>query len=268
MKIARIFLGLTFLGMVNSAIAQSNQQVVFDAPAKHFTESIPLGNGRLGAMVFGNPNQEHIVLNEGSMWSGGIENPNRSDAYQYLPEIQNLLKEGKNKEAQELLQRYFVSAGKGSGNGSGANAKFGCYQVLANLKINWKDTQEEFSNYKRILFLDKALALTKWKRNDVVFEEEVLSSAPADVIVIRLSASKAKKLNFSLAMDRKEKAQFSSAGNAITMTGQLAGGDGDLGIKFAGYAKIYYIRRKSSCSGRKTYRFRKFRMSYSIKCCY
>ncbi len=90
MRINFGFLVLFFLGVFQSSYAQSNQQVVFDAPAKHFTESIPLGNGRLGAMVFGNPAQERIVLNEGSMWSGGVENPNRSDAHQYLPEIQNL----------------------------------------------------------------------------------------------------------------------------------------------------------------------------------
>src|ERR1700704_1157027 len=86
-------------------LAQPDVELKFTQPAYHFTESSPLGNGRLGAMVFGNPGQERIVLNEISMWSGGIENPNRQDAYQYLKPIQALLLEGKNREAQKLLQQ-------------------------------------------------------------------------------------------------------------------------------------------------------------------
>ena len=93
--------------------AQSDLQLNFDSPASQFTQSIPLGNGRLGAMVFGGTNKERIVLNEMSMWSGGVQDANRHDAYKYLPEIQKLLQEEKNKEAQELLQKYFVCAGQG-----------------------------------------------------------------------------------------------------------------------------------------------------------
>ncbi len=154
------------------------------------------------------------------------------------------MKEGKNKEAQALLQRYFVSEGEGSGHGNGAYVKFGCYQVLGDLKINWSDTLGKVSDYQRTLFLDKALAVTQWKRDGITFREEVLASAPNDIIAIRLNASKAKKLYFSFSLDRKEKAQFSSAGNTITMTGQLAGGNGDLGIRFAGCAKAITLDGK------------------------
>ena len=76
-----------------SASAQADMDVRFDAPATYFTQSIPLGNGRLGAMVYGNPNHERIVLNEKSMWSGGVQDPNRPDAYKYLPQIQELLQQ-------------------------------------------------------------------------------------------------------------------------------------------------------------------------------
>lgn len=227
--------------ILNSPVlfAQTDQEIKFDAPATHFTQSIPLGNGRLGAMVYGDPLRERIVINENSMWSGGVENPNREDASQHLPEIQRLLKEGKNEEAQGLLQQYFVSAGRGSAYGNGANAKFGCYQIFADLLINWDEIKGTVSDYKRTLHLDKALAVTEWKKGGISFKEEVLSSAPQNVIIIRLSATKAKALNFKIVLDRKENAKFASKGNTITMTGQLPGGNGDLGIRFAGYVQAH-----------------------------
>lgn len=218
--------------------AQSDQELRFDRPASHFTQSNPMGNGRLGAMVFGNPNRERIVLNENSVWSGGVENPNRMDASAYLGEIQQLLKDGKNKEAQQLLQRYFTSAGKGSGHGNGANVKFGCYQILSDLFINWKDTSTTVTDYKRSLQLNTATSVTQWKRAGISFKEEVIVSAPQQVIVIRLTADKAKALDFELMLSRKEHASFQASGNTLTMNGQLPGGNGDKGIRFAAYAKV------------------------------
>jgi alpha-L-fucosidase 2 len=233
----KVLLFVSFFASASCLYAQSDQEIKFTAPATHFTQSIPIGNGRLGALVYGNPTKERIVLNENSMWSGGLENPNRKDASQHLPEIQQLLKEGKNKEAQELLQKYFVSAGQGSAYGNGAKAKFGCYQIFGDLLINWKDSLSTVSDYKRTLHLDKALAVTEWKKGGISFKEEVLSSALQNAIIIRLSASKAKALNFKVLLDRKENTKFSSNGNTLSMIGQLSGGDGDLGIRFAGYAK-------------------------------
>jgi alpha-L-fucosidase 2 len=235
---------LIFWASVHWVYSQTDQEVKFDSPATHFTQSIPLGNGRIGAMVYGDPFQERIVLNESSMWSGGIENPNRDDASQHLPEIQRLLKEGKNKEAQELLQNYFVSAGQGSAYGNGAKAKFGCYQIFGDLLINWKDTKGTVSDYKRTLYLDKALAVTEWEINGVNFKEEVLCSGPQNTVVIRLTTSKIKALNCSVLLSRKENAKFATSGNTISMTGQLSGGNDDLGIRFAGFVKAVAVDGK------------------------
>ncbi len=229
--------------------SQTDQEIKFDVPAKHFTESAPLGNGRLGAMVYGNPNNERIVLNEISMWSGGVENPNRLGAGTHLPVIQQLLKEGKNKEAQNLLQKYFTSAGKGSGEGKGAKVKYGSYQILSDLFIKWKDTTSVFSNYKRTLKLDKAIAITEWTRAGAIFKEEVIVSAAQQVIAIRLTSTKAKGLNFELQLNRKENAEFSAVGNAIVMQGQLPGGDGEKGIRFASFTKAITTTGKVSVKG-------------------
>lgn len=219
-------------------VAQSDVQLRFHEPATHFTQSIPLGNGRLGAMVFGDVNRDRIVLNEISMWSGGVEDPNRHDAHKYLGSIQQLLKEEKNEEAQQLLQKHFTSAGKGSGHGNGSKVKFGCYQILADLFIGWHDTSKKVTDYNRILQLDKALATTTWKRNGVHYKQEVFVTAPDQAIIIRLTTNGPKTMAFDLALNRKENASFSYTNNSMTMSGQLDGGDGDKGIKFAAYANV------------------------------
>ena len=221
-----------------SAWAQADVQLLFEAPATHFTQSLPLGNGRLGAMVFGNYNQDRIVLNEISMWSGGVEDPNRKDAYQSLPAIQKLLQEEKNKEAQELLQQKFTAAGKGSGHGNGANVKFGSYQTLGDLLITYRDTTAPVTHYKRTLQIDKALAVTEWVRNGIRYKQEVWVSHPQQVIVVKLSADKKGALNFKATLHRKERATITADGNTLTMQGQLNGGDGDAGIKYAAFANV------------------------------
>src|SRR6266478_4828608 len=108
----------------------------FDAPAKNFTESTPLGNGRLGAMMFGGVDEERIVLNESSVWSGSRQDADRPDAYKVLPEIQRLLLEGKNSEAEALVNANFTCKGPGSSGGDG-DSQYGCYQVLGNLHLSF-----------------------------------------------------------------------------------------------------------------------------------
>src|SRR5580658_1614558 len=104
----------------------------FDAPANDFTSSSPMGNGRLGAMMFGGVDEERIVLNESSVWSGSPQEADRPDAYKVLPEIQKLLLEGKNVEAEALVNSNFTCLGPGS-----AGAQYGCYQVLGNLHLSF-----------------------------------------------------------------------------------------------------------------------------------
>lgn len=106
-------------------------------PATKFYQSLPLGNGRLGAMVFGGVDEERIILNESSMWSGSPDDNDRKGAHAALPEIRRLLLEGKNPEAEALVNRTFTCAGAGSGHGRGANVPFGCYQTLGNLRLRF-----------------------------------------------------------------------------------------------------------------------------------
>src|SRR6266404_1680722 len=88
--------------------ATLDKTVWFDTPGKNFEESCPLGNGRLGAMLFGGVNEERVVLNESSVWSGSKQDADREGAAKILPEIQRLLLEGKNLEAEQLVNENFT----------------------------------------------------------------------------------------------------------------------------------------------------------------
>jgi alpha-L-fucosidase 2 len=114
----------------------------FSVPATKYQQSLPLGDGRIGAMVFGGVGEERIVLNESSMWSGSPEDNDRPDAYKALPEIRRLLAEGKNPEAADLVMKYFTCKGAGSGSGNGANVPFGCYQTLGNMRLKFGDAPD------------------------------------------------------------------------------------------------------------------------------
>ena len=131
-------LALVLLAMTSALrAAETTTSLWFDQPATSFHAALPLGNGRIGVMVFGGANDERIVLNESSLWSGSPQDADRSDAYKALPEIRRLLLEGRNVEAEELVNANFTCQGPGSGSGSGANVPFGCYQTLGSLRLRF-----------------------------------------------------------------------------------------------------------------------------------
>ena len=221
----------------------------FDAPAQHFTESTPLGNGRLGAMVFGGIAEERIVLNESGLWSGSPQDADRPDAYQSLPEIRRLLLEGNNAEAEALVNKNFTSAGPGSARGRGANAPYGSYQTLGNLRLKFlnvpaarpelveRDAQP--TDYRRELDLATATTRITYRLGDVTYTREIFVSAPDDVLVVRLTADPPGALNFDVALDRPERFTTTSEGpDRLLMTGQVPDGknsaDGtNTGVRYA-----------------------------------
>ncbi|MFU8892855.1 MAG: glycosyl hydrolase family 95 catalytic domain-containing protein [Luteolibacter sp.] len=108
----------------------------YEKPATSWqTEALPIGNGRIGAMIFGGIDRERIALNEESVWSGSRTNWNRENASQNLPKIRELLLAGKNDEAEALVNQSFTCTGGGSRGG--ANGPWGCFQELGNLNITW-----------------------------------------------------------------------------------------------------------------------------------
>jgi alpha-L-fucosidase 2 len=231
---------------INASAQKSDKSLLFYAPARHFTESLPLGNGRLGAMVFGQTAKERIALNEISLWSGGPQDADREEAYKSLKPIQQLLLEGKNKEAQTLLEKEFIAKGRGSGFGRGAKDPYGSYQTLGDLFLEWKDG--EVSNYKRWLDLDNALATTQFTRNGIQITEEVFTDFKNDLIWVRLRSSKAKGLYLKVGLSREENAQVEADSKEIKLWGQLPAGS-EPGMKFAAILQEAHVDGKVEVEG-------------------
>ena len=217
----------------------------FSKPAKEFTESTPLGNGRLGAMMFGGVDEERIVLNESSIWSGSRQDADRPDAYKSLPEIRRLLLEGKNVEAEALVNANFTCQGPGSGG-----RQWGCYQVLGNLHLTFTSTNSPVENYRRELNLNDAVARLRYTRGGVTFSREMFSSKPAEAMVLRLTADRPGQLSFDVGLDRPERFETVAAGqNELLMTGQLDNGTDGKGVKYAGRIRVFNHHGSVSARG-------------------
>jgi alpha-L-fucosidase 2 len=214
--------------------AAADRSLWFDKPADQFTQSVPLGNGRLGAMVFGGIEEEKVVLNESSLWSGSRQDADREDAANSLPEIRRLLLAGQNVEAEKLVNSNFVSRGPGSGRGNGKDALYGCYQTLGTLRLRFTGATGEVKGYRRSLDLPKALGRVEFRREGVQYSREYFASAPDEAIVIRLHAAKRGQVSFTALLDRPERFTTVADGQeGLLMTGTLSDGRGGKGVSYA-----------------------------------
>ncbi|MDB6015528.1 MAG: glycoside hydrolase family protein [Pedosphaera sp.] len=208
----------------------------FTSPAKDFTESSPMGNGRLGAMLFGGVTEERVVINESSVWSGSRQAADRPDASKVLPEIRRLLLAGKNTEAEALVNANFTCQGPGSGGGA-----YGCYQVLGNLRLNFLPaaTNAPVTNYRRELNLDDAVTRMQFERGGVTFKREMFVSAPDQVVVMRLTADHPGQLSFTVQLDRPERFETVANGKQeLLISGQLDNGVDGKGIRYAARLRV------------------------------
>lgn len=194
-----------------------------------------MGNGRLGAMLFGGVDEERVVLNESSMWSGSRQDADRPDAYRVLPEIRRLLLAGKNVEAEALVNANFTCQGPGSGGG-----QYGCYQVLGNLHLTFHgDTNAPVENYRRALDLNDAVTGLRFSRGGVTFQREMFISAPAQVMVLRLSANRPGQISFTARLDRPDRFEIVAGGNnELLMTGQLDNSVDGKGVRYAARVRV------------------------------
>lgn len=215
-------------------------QYHFDKPARVWEETFPLGNGRIGLMPDGGVDKESLVLNEISLWSGSPHDADNPEAYPYLAKIRQLLFEGKNGEAQQVMYDHFVCKGPGSGLGQGANVPYGSYQLLGNLLIDYAYArpQDSISDYNRTLNISNALATVSFRKGDVTYSREAFTSFTEDVGVIRLGADKGKQLNFTLGMDRPERFTVSTEGNDLLMEGQMNNGTDGNGMKYCARVRV------------------------------
>ena len=198
----------------------------FDKPAGMWEETFPLGNGRLGLMPDGGVEKESFLMNEITMWSGSRQDADNPAASRSLATIRQLLFEGRNNEAQELMYNAFICKGAGSGLGDGANVPYGSYQLLGNLVIDYqypKDA-ESVSAYRRELSLEEAVASVSFMRDGIGYQREAFTSFAGDLGVIHLSADAEKSLNFTVSMNRPEHAHLQKEDNDLLLCGQLPDG--------------------------------------------
>ncbi len=221
----------------------------FDAPARIWEETLPLGNGRIGMMPDGGVDVEKIVLNDITMWSGS-EDPEalNPDAIRYLPAIRQLLLDGKNLEAQKLMYDHFRCGGQGSGQGSGKEAPYGSFQMVGALHLTYSYAQgEEISDYARTLSLNDAVATTRFTAGSTVYTREYLASHAGDLLLIRITADRKKAVSLALELNRPERAVVTLDEKGIRMEGQLNDGrGGDKGVRYL--TRLQLINKGGSTS--------------------
>lgn len=172
-----------------SSLTKSPQdELWYLRPAERWLEALPIGNGRLGGMIFGGVGKERIALSEATAWSGA---PGKNDvnpgAIEHLAEIRQLLFSGKYVEARDLSQKHLL----------GRPTSFGTNLPLPELQLSFED-EGASAQYRRALSLDEAVARVDFRRGEARFSREVIASHPDDVIAVRLTCSKPGQLSFAV----------------------------------------------------------------------
>lgn len=219
-----IHLGLVFTACFSSL--QGSETMLWyrqPAPLTSWEEALPVGNGRLGAMVFGGVQEERIQLNEGNIWSGGPKEYDKTGAYRYFPEIRQMIYAGKYKEAQALIKKEVLG-----------ERPLGCYQPLGDLALRFEGVENP-AEYRRELNLDDAVARVSFRSGDAVFTREIFSSVPDQVIVVRLTCDKPGRLTFTAQLSREAGADCASKEpRGLVLRGQADRGRPTAGTHFTG----------------------------------
>ena len=210
-------------------------------------KALPVGNGFLGAMVFGDVNRERIQLNEKSLWSGSPDDNDNPDAYASLGKIRELLFKGKYKEATELTLKTQVCKGAGSGQGNGATVPFGCYQTLGDLWLDFGKTSA-FENYHRELNLERGMVIISYNQDGVRYSREIFTSYPYRALVIRITADKKGAVSFTSHLNRPELYETHAEKDHLLMTGTMNNGRGADGMKYAARLKALIKDGSVVCS--------------------
>ena len=203
----------------------------YKQPAKVWEEALPIGNGKLGAMIFGGVADERIQLNESTLWDGFPQDATNPKALGALPEVQRLLFEDKNKEAVKLAEETMLGIPKGVKS----------YQSLGEL---WFDTPVlHAGNYTRTLDLSTAVSTVSYIADNVLYRREYFASAVNNVIVLKITADKNRQINCNLTLKRAENAtcqSMPSDPHSLLLEGRLPVKDKNgesRGISFAAQVK-------------------------------
>lgn len=219
----------------------------YDEPASIWEETLPLGNGRLGMMPDGGIYEENIVLNEISMWSGSEADYSNPDAAKSLPQIRELLKKGRNAEAQKLMYEKFVPHKPTDGG------TYGGYQTLGDLALKYEGDGLPVKDYSRGLDLKTATSWTSYTSGDgTTFSRRYYVPKEADIMVVEISADKKGKVAFEASLTRKERAEIILIKDGLLkITGTLDSGADKPGVGYASYATIIAEGKNHKIEGAK-----------------
>ncbi|HEX2629817.1 MAG TPA: glycoside hydrolase family 95 protein, partial [Chitinophagaceae bacterium] len=207
--------GLVLLLFITTRLyAQQSQQLKlwYDKPAANWNEALPIGNGRLAAMIFGRTETECIQLNEETIWAGEPGNNIPSNVYDSIQQIRNLILGGKYKEAQDLSNKTFPRSAP-------ANNNYGMqYQPAGNLIMQFPG-HADVTNYKRELDISNAIATTTYRVGETVFKREIIAALPGAAIVVRITANKPSSINCILFANTPHKTSYTKTQNRLLLFG-------------------------------------------------
>ena len=197
------------VGLVSLSMQAREYKLWYDKPAAVWTEALPLGNGRLGAMVFGTPGVEQIQLNEETIWAGRPNNNANPNALEYIPKVRELVFAGKYLEAQTLATEK-VMAKTNSGMP---------YQTFGDLRISFPG-HTRYTDYYRELSLDSARTVVRYKVDGVTYRRETITSFTSQVVMVRLTADKPGMITCNaLLTTPHQDPVIASDGNCVTLSG-------------------------------------------------
>ncbi|MEN5362746.1 glycoside hydrolase family 95 protein [Brevundimonas intermedia] len=188
--------------------AAADHKLWYRNAAETWVEALPIGNGRLGAMVFGGVARERLQLNEDTLWAGGPYDPSSPDALAALPEIRRLVFEGKYLDAQNMAQARMM----------GKPIRQMSYQTIGDLMLSF-GLSSAAAAYRRELDLDQAIATTEYRQNGVTYRRELLASHADDVIVVRLTADKAGAVTFEASFETPQSGAVAIEDQDLVLTG-------------------------------------------------
>ncbi|MBQ7716301.1 MAG: glycoside hydrolase family 95 protein, partial [Prevotella sp.] len=199
----KLFLWIAMLMTVINVHAE-NRRLWYTQPATHWLEALPIGNSHLGAMIYGGPDTEQIQLNEETFWSGAPYSNNSHEAKEHLQQVRQLIFDGKEAEAHQLIGKHFIKGPHGMR-----------FLPLGNVFLKfWNHSNAKA--YERELNIDDAVASVRYRADGVQYQRKMIASLTDHVIAVKLSADQESKLNFSISYECELETQQQVSNHCLT----------------------------------------------------
>ncbi len=204
----------------------------FDKPARDWEEALPIGNGRLGAMVFSGTKKLRLQMNEITLWNGDkYPNSDKKEAYKHLPELRELINNKKFSQAADLLDKEFTN------NGGGFDGAYsGSYQTFGDLYIKNLNKEKKISGFRRKLDISEAVCSDEYVVGENKITREYFSSAKSQAIFIKITSSKKAYLNYNISYELEHIENIIAENNSIVFRGHADGNSSH--IAFAGHVIV------------------------------